>query len=62
VGSADKIKSVFEGICALKQLQLAKIKSEFSSNKKEVEIYFIFSKKITIKCVIKMLQYTIHQE
>lgn len=62
VGSPDRIKTIFESICALKQLQLVKIKPEFTKTKKEVEIFYVFSKKITVKMVIKMLSYTIHEE
>ena len=62
VGSPDRIKSIFEQISSLKQLQLAKIKPEFSKSKKQVEIHYVFSKKITVKSTIKMLSFTVHEE
>ena len=62
VSSADKIQKAFQKLSNLKQLQFIQVKGTFTANKQEIEVYFVFSKRITCKCSIRVRSYTVNED
>ena len=62
VSSPDKIQPPQHNQYQLKQLQFIQVKGTFTANKQEIEVYFVFSKRITCKCSIRVRSYTVNED